>query len=81
MLKNLPLNKILFESDSPSMFNKNVYDDEKQYSHFYSDSKKNNSPESIKYLCIKLAELRNMKFEELANAVYNNSLEILKEFL
>ena len=81
MLKNLPLNKILFESDSPSMFNKNVYDDEKQYNHFYSEAKKNNSPESIKYLCIKLAELRNMKFEELANAVYNNSLEILKEFL
>ena len=80
MLKNLPLNKILFESDSPSMFNKNVYDDEKQYQHFYSEEKKNNSPESIKYLCIKMAELRNMKYEELANSVYNNSLEILKEF-
>ena len=81
MLKNLPLNKILFESDSPSMFNKSVYDDEKQYQHFYSESKKNNSPESIKYLCIKLAELRNIKYEELANTVYNNSLNVLKEFL
>ena len=80
MLKNLPLNKILFESDSPSMFNKSVYDDEKQYKHFYTEEKKNNSPESIKYLCIKLAELRNEKFEELANAVYINSLKIFKEF-
>ena len=80
MLKNLPLNKILFESDSPSMFNKAVYDDEKQYQHFHTETKKNNSPESIKYLCIKLAELRNIKYEELANAIYNNSLEILKEF-
>ena len=81
MLKNLPLNKILFESDSPSMFNKAVYEDEKQYQHFHTEEKKNNSPESIKYLCIKLAELRGVKYEELANAVYNNSLEILKEFL
>ena len=81
MLKNLPLDKILFESDSPSMFNKSVYDNEKQYQHFYSEEKKNNSPESIKYLCIKMAELRNIKLEELANAVYNNSLEVLKEFL
>ena len=81
MLKNLPLDKILFESDSPSMFNKNVYDNEKQYQHFYSEEKKNNSPESIKYLCIKMAELRNMNYEELANNVYNNSLGILKEFL
>ena len=81
MLKNLPLDKILFESDSPSMFNKAVYDDEKNYSHFYSENKKNNSPESIKYLCGKLAELRGMKFEDLAKNVYNNSLEILKEFI
>ena len=81
MLKNLPLNKILFESDSPSMFNKNVYDNEKQYQHFYSEEKKNNSPESIKYLCIKMAELRNMNYEELAKNIYNNSLGILKEFL
>ena len=80
MLKNLPLNKILFESDSPSMFNKAVYEDEKQYQHFHTEEKKNNSPESIKYLCIKLSELRNMKYEELAKAVYNNSLEVLKEF-
>ena len=81
MLKYLPLDKILFESDSPSMFNKAVYDDEKNYSHFYSQDKKNNSPESIKYLCIKLAQLRNMTFEDLAKKVYNNSLEILKEFI
>ena len=81
MLKNLPLDKILFESDSPSMFNKAVYDDEKNYSHFYSENKKNNSPESIKYLCAKLAQLRNMKFEGLAKNVYNNSLEIEKEFI
>ena len=81
MLKSLPLNKILFESDSPSMFNKLVYEDEKQYQHFHTEEKKNNSPESIKYLCIKMAELRNMKYEDLANAVYNNSLEVLKQFV
>ena len=81
MLKSLPLNKILFESDSPSMFNKSVYEDEKQYQHFHTEEKKNNSPESIKYLCIKMAELRNMKFEDLANAIYNNSLEVLKEYI
>ena len=81
ILKNLPLNKILFESDSPSMFNKAIYEDEKQYQHFHTEEKKNNSPESIKYLCIKLAELRDIKYEELANTVYNNSLEILKEFI
>ena len=63
------------------MFNKAVYDNEKDYALFYSENKKNNSPESIKYLCAKLAQLRNMKFEDLAKNVYNNSLEILKEFM
>ena len=80
MLKNLPLDKILFESDSPSMFNKAVYNDAKEYENFYSENKKNNSPESIKYLCIKLAELKNMKYEVLAKIVYKNSLEVLNEF-
>ena len=80
MLKNLPLDKILFESDSPSMFNKAVYNDTKEYENFYSENKKNNSPESIKYLCIKLAELKNMKYEDLAKIVYKNSLEVLNEF-
>ena len=80
MLKNLPLDKILFESDSPSMFNKAVYNDAKEYENFYSENKKNNSPESIKYLCIKLAELKNMKYEDLAKIVYKNSLEVLNEF-
>lgn len=80
MLKNLPLDKILFESDSPSMFNKAVYNDAKEYENFYSENKKNNSPESINYLCIKLAELKNMKYEDLAKIVYKNSLEVLNEF-
>jgi TatD DNase family protein len=80
MLKNLPLDKILFESDSPSMFNKAVYNDAKEYENFYSENKKNNSPESIKYLCIKLSELKNMKYEDLAKIVYKNSLEVLNEF-
>lgn len=81
MLKNLPLDKILFESDSPSMFNKAVYNEENDYKHFYSEDKKNNSPESIKFLCEKLGELRNIKFDDLAKNVYKNSLEILKEFI
>ena len=63
------------------MFNKAVYENEKDYAHFYSENKKNNSPESIRYLCIKLAQLKEIKFEELAKNVYNNSSEILKEFI
>jgi Tat protein secretion system quality control protein TatD with DNase activity len=50
MLKMLPNNKILFESDSPSMFNKEIYSNENDYKHFYNENKKNNSPESIKFL-------------------------------
>ena len=42
-----------------------IYDNEKDYQHFYSENKKNNSPESIKFLCDKLAKLRNMREEEL----------------
>ena len=48
---------------------------------FIQKQKKNNSPESIKFLCDKLAKLRNIKYEDLAKNVYNNSLEVLKEFL
>ena len=48
---------------------------------FIQKQKKNNSPESIKFLCDKLAKLRNINYEDLAKNVYNNSLEVLKEFL
>ena len=48
---------------------------------FIQKQKKNNSPESIKFLCDKLAKLRNIKNEDLAKNVYNNSLEVLKECL
>ena len=79
MLKNLPNNKILFESDSPSMFNKEIYSNENEYKHFYNEDKKNNSPESIKFLCKKFAELKEINEIEFCNIIYNNSLKVFND--
>ncbi len=80
MLKMLPNNKILFESDSPSMFNKLVYNSEDDYKDFYNEEKKLNSPESIIFLCKKLAELKGINEEEFRKIIYENSLKILEEY-
>jgi TatD DNase family protein len=80
MLKNLPNDKILFESDSPSMFNKLVYNSEDDYKDFYNEEKKLNSPESIIFLCKKLAELKGINEEEFRKIIYENSLKILEEY-
>ena len=79
MLKMLPNNKILFESDSPSMFNKEIYSNENDYKHFYNENKKNNSPESIKFLCKKIAELKEINENEFCNIIYNNSLKVFND--
>ena len=79
MLKMLPNNKILLESDSPSMFNKEIYSNENDYKHFYNENKKNNSPESIKFLCKKIAELKEINENEFCNIIYNNSLKVFND--
>ena len=79
MLKLLPNNKILFESDSPSMFNKEIYSNENEYKHFYNENKKNNSPESIKFLCKKFAELKEINENDFCNIIYNNSLKVFND--
>lgn len=35
MIKEIPLDRLLLESDSPSMFNKNIYSDENEYSYYF----------------------------------------------
>ena len=80
MLKAIPNDKLLFESDAPSMFNKSMYDNEDEYKVFYNEETKHNSPESIITLCKKMAELKGMSEHELRTIVYNNSQCILKEF-
>lgn len=80
MLKAIPNDKLLFESDAPSMFNKNMYRSELEYEEFYNEENKHNSPESIVVLCKRMAEIKEMDEEELKKIVYNNSQCILKEF-
>ena len=80
MLKNLPNDKILFESDSPSMFNKLVYDNEDDYKSFYNEDMKLNSPESIIFLNKKLSKLKGINEEEFRKIIYENSMKVYKEF-
>ena len=79
MLKAVPLDKLLFESDAPSMFNKEVYDDESEYNKFYSENNRVNSPESIVYLNRKYAKLLGIDEDKLREVVKNNVGKIIGE--
>lgn len=78
MLEALPNEQILLESDAPSMFNKDIYDNEECYKNFPKGNKVKNSPESIVFLCDKYAELKKMSSEEFRLIILNNYKEIYK---
>ena len=78
MLEALPNNQILLESDAPSMFNKDIYDNEECYKNFPKGEKIKNHPESIIFLCDKFAELKQLSSEEFRKIILNNCYEIFK---
>ncbi len=78
MLKFLPLENMLFESDSPSMFNKDIYYNDEYKGYFMDEGKYKNSPISIMKLAKRIAELRSISFDELISKISLNNKVILR---
>lgn len=88
MLKGIPLDRILLESDSPSMFNKEIYEKEADYDFYFSelseegsDKKIRNHSMCIKDLLKKMSILRNIDDNELYKSLLVNNEIILKNIL
>ena len=43
MIKAIPINRLLLESDSPSMFNKEIYNSEEEYDYYFPEENKENT--------------------------------------
>lgn len=83
MLKSIPMESLLLESDSPSMFNKDIYTEESEYKSYPIDEKGNykNLPLSIIPLAKKLSELRKMPFPDFLSQIKKNSTKLLKHIV
>lgn len=80
MLKFLPDERILLESDAPSMFNSNIYDNEEEYSNYFREenNKIKNEPISVIYLAKKLAELRGVSVNDFLKIIHKNLRTLIK---
>lgn len=82
MLAHLPNDQILLESDAPSMFNSEIYENQENYINFPKENTKiKNSPESVIYLCEKFASLKQIPKDEFKHIILNNSLKVYNEFI
>lgn len=84
MIKKIPLDKLVYESDSPSMFNTMIYPDDYDYKEMGLKDcleNQNNTPISIIFLNEKIAEIKCMKPNELSLIVLNNSNSILDKII
>jgi Tat protein secretion system quality control protein TatD with DNase activity len=83
MLNSLPFEKILLESDSPSMFSKNIYLSENEYSFYFKDEKNEikNHPLSIVNLAKKLSNLRKIPFNDFLRQIIKNNIHFLKKLI
>lgn len=79
MLRKLPIENMLLESDSPSMFNEVIYDDKSRYDFYYKEEngKFKNNPISIVDLSVKIAELKEISYEKFLNQMKFNSSKII----
>lgn len=80
MIRKIPLENMLLESDSPSMFNDLIYDDENKYDFYYKEEngKFKNHPISIIDLGSKIAELKEISYDKFINQIKINSKKIIK---
>jgi Tat protein secretion system quality control protein TatD with DNase activity len=83
MLNLIPLDKILLESDAPSMFNKDIYEKEEEFEFYYKDEKNQykNHPISIISLSKRLAELRKISYEEFSQQLHKNYIKLIQNLL
>ncbi len=78
MLKKIPLDKLLLESDAPSMFNSQVYDDENEYNFYPKEGEKyKNHPISILSLAKKISLLRGIDFNDFRKIIWANNKKLI----
>jgi len=80
MIRKIPIENLLLESDSPSMFNNLIYDDENKFKFYFKEEngKFKNHPMSIIDLGTKIAELKEISIKYLFEQIQINSKKILK---
>src|SRR5690606_12591905 len=87
MIKYLPIDKILLESDAPSMFNQGIYqdkEDEDQLSLYFKDAdtgKYKNNPMSVIPLAKKISTLRSVDLASFLKQIYKNNRMIINNLL
>jgi Tat protein secretion system quality control protein TatD with DNase activity len=82
MLKSLPLDNIVLESDAPSMFNKAIYNTEDEYN-FYpiKDEKTQNHPMSILQAGRVLSEILEIGYDDLMKIIAKNSKRLISKLI
>lgn len=83
MLSSIPLEKMLLESDAPSMFNSEIYENEDEYQFYFKDEKNQikNHPISIVSLSKKIADLRKIPYIEFVKLLNNNYNKLIEHLL
>ncbi len=84
MIKEIPLDRLLLESDSPSMFNKSIFQNEEEYSFYFYEENENgknykNHPLSILPLAKKISELREIGYEDFVNQIIKNYRLVIEQ--
>ncbi len=80
MIKKIPMENLILESDSPSMFNNLIYDNEIKYDFYFKEEngKFKNHPISILDLGERIAELKEISFSNFIEQIKFNSKKIIK---
>jgi Tat protein secretion system quality control protein TatD with DNase activity len=84
MIKSLPMDLLVLESDAPSMFNKAIYDNEEQYNFYIKNEDKNipqNHPMSILQLGKVLSELFEIGYEDFMKIITKNNKKLISKLL
>lgn len=80
MIKAIPADRLILESDSPSMFNKHIYSSEKEYDYYFKDENSHfkNHPMSILSLSKKVSEVKEVDSNEFIKIISNNYKQIIE---
>ena len=69
-IKNIPLNRLMLETDSPFLIPRNLSPKPKS---------NRNEPKNLMHIATEIAQLRNESVQEICNATYRNSLDFFSQ--
>ena len=82
-MRSIPLENMILESDAPSMFNKDIYENEEEYSFYFRNEKNEykNHPISILTLAKKIADLRKISDCDFFSQLMKNYQKLIKNLI